>query len=118
MDAADLTALELALPVGAEHGTTEAALAQALGWPDTRKVREGIQELRRGAPGRRSLAIVALTKPGGVYVLPDGADISGLKRTRDSLRSRAMSLLVTVHDLDLLIADREWQPTLFREEAS
>lgn len=113
MTPAELDTLELAIPTNPDEGTNVSALAHALRW-DERKVRQGFQELRR----ERRVAVVALPKPNGVYVLPEGADLADLEHTRNSLHSRAMSLLVTVQDLDQLIADREWSPTLFSELAS
>jgi hypothetical protein len=117
MTSADLDRLDLALPIGAANGTTVRKLAHALGWPaDGRKVREGIQTLRR----EYHVKIAALPKANGVFIVATEADLAALKRTRDGLHSRAMSELVTCRDLDQMIADLEWSPTLFSqlEEAS
>jgi hypothetical protein len=101
MTSADLDRLDLALPIGAANG---------------RKVREGIQTLRR----EYHVKIAALPKANGVFIVATEADLAALKRTRDGLHSRAMSELVTCRDLDQMIADLEWSPTLFSqlEEAS
>lgn len=106
MDSADLTTLYLAIPVGAENGTSVARLAETLGW-DQRKVREGFRGLRR-----QHIDLVTLTKPKGVYILPEDADVGDLEHTRN-LHSRAMDMLVTVKHLDQMIADRRFRPTLF-----
>jgi hypothetical protein len=112
MTAADLHALHLALPVGIENGTTQADLAAQLGW-DTRKVQEGFLELRR----EHHVPVVALTCHNGCFIARKGdkADLAAIKRTRNSMNSRAMSLHVTVRDLDEVIADLEWSPCLFPE---
>ena len=107
-----LIPLELALPVGSKAGTSVRALAARLDWSE-RKVRQGMQILRR----ERHLAIAGLPERNGVFVATL-EDLPALKRTRDGLRSRAMSLLVTAKDLDEVIADLEWSPTLFEEIAS
>jgi|LSQX01.2.fsa_nt_gb hypothetical protein len=107
MSPSELDALYLALPIGAGNGTTIRKLSRLLEWSE-RRVRQGIQELRRD----RHIPVVALTVTNGVFVAT-GPDLGALKRTRDSLRSRAMSELVTVRELDMVIADFEWSPTLF-----
>lgn len=115
MTPAGLDALALALPVGRDHGTSQKALARKLGWfygtsgrPNTRKVQEGFLALRR----ERHLPVVAISRPNGCYIAtPD--DLDELKRTRNGLRSRAMSELVTVKEMDMVIADIEFSPTLF-----
>ena len=112
MTAETFVALELALPVGRKCGTSVRALAALLGWSE-RKVRLGMQILRR----KKHLAIAALPERNGVFVATR-EDLSDLIRTRDGLHSRAMSLLVTVHELDEVIADLRWSPTLFDEIAS
>jgi glycosyltransferase involved in cell wall biosynthesis len=47
----------------------------------------------------------------------DPAFIPALVRTRDSMRSRAMDMLVTVKDLDEVISEALWSPTLFDTDA-
>lgn len=112
MTPASLLPLELALPVGRRQGTSVHALATRLAWSE-RKVRKGMQILRR----QKHLAIAGLPERNGVFIAT-GEDLPALKRTRDGLRSRAMSLLVTARELDDVIADLEWSPTLFDEIAS
>jgi hypothetical protein len=110
MNAADLKALRDALPVGSENGTTVSELTFRLGWDiEGRKVRRGMQILRR----EEHLAVAGLPEPGGVFIVDSEADLGKLKRTRNGLHSRAMKLHVTVKDLDEIIADFEWSPTLF-----
>jgi hypothetical protein len=104
MTPAELDSLLLALPVGPEDGTTIGELARLLGWDD-RKVREGNRLLRRGSPDRPPVAIVAETKPKGVYIDPS-SDLGAFIACRNSLRGRAMDLLVTVRDMDFVIAAR------------
>lgn len=111
MTSTELDTLHLALPYCLENGTSIPALCRMLGWSD-RKVRQGIQELRR----ERHIPVVALTKPNGVFIATK-ADLDALRRTRDSLRSRAMSELVTVREMDMAIADLAWSPTLFEATA-
>lgn len=111
MTSDELDTLHLALPVGSDNGTTVARLSHQLEWHE-RRVRQGIQELRR----ERHVAVVALTKPGGVFIATED-DIEALEHTRNSLRSRAMSQLVTVRDLDEILADFRWSPTLFEQTA-
>jgi len=108
MTPSELTALHLALPTGADQGTSVKALATALGWNEPR-VRRGFQLLRRD----RHIPVVALPIAGGVFVATDD-DLADLKRTREGLHSRAINLLVTCRDLDEMIADSEWSPTLFQ----
>jgi hypothetical protein len=108
MDAQELHSLDRALPRGAANGTSIPALAYELEW-DERKVRAGIQELRRD----RHVAVATLPRPNGVFVVTSCEDLDELRRSRDGLRSRAMSLLVTVRDLDEVIADIAYSPTLF-----
>ena len=112
MTIADFLPLELALPVGRKQGTSVRALGARLAWSE-RKVRQGMQILRR----RRHLAIAGLPERDGVFIATR-EDLPALKRTRDGLRSRAMSLLVTAKELDEVIAGLEWSPTLFEEIAS
>jgi len=112
MTAASFRALELALPVGRKCGTSVRTLSARLGWSE-RKVRLGMQVLRR----KKHLAIAGLPQRNGVFIATR-EDLAALIRTRDGLRSRAMSLLVTVHELDTVIAELEWSPTLFDEIAS
>ena len=107
---AELDALELALPVGAANGTNVAQIETALGWHE-RKVRQGMQQLRR----ERHVGVVALTRPGGVFIATE-ADVKDLQRTHDSLRSRAMSELVTCRDLQEIVDDLLWSPSLFPVE--
>lgn len=107
MDAADLTQLYLAIPIGVENGTSVPQLAEALNW-DQRKVREGFRELRR-----QHVDLVTMTRPNGVYILPEDADVGELEHTRNNLHARAMDMLVTVRHLDMMIADRRFRPTLF-----
>lgn len=118
MTPSDLDALTLALPIGREHGTSQQALARSLGWycgtsgrPNTRKVQDGFLLLRR----ERHLPVVAISRPNGCYVATK-ADLDELKRTRNGLHSRAMSELVTVKEMNLVIADLEWCPALFQLE--
>ena len=111
MTTASFLALELALPVGRRCGTSVRALAARLGWSE-RKVRLGMQVLRR----KKHLAIAGLPERNGVFIATR-EDLSALIRTRDGLSSRAMSLLATVHELDEIIAELEWSPTLFDEIA-
>ena len=108
MEAAELTRLDHALPRGADNGTSIPALAYELEW-DERRVRAGIQELRRD----RHVAVATLPRPNGVFVVTSCAELDELRRSRDGLRSRAMSLLVTVRDLDEVIAGIAYSPTLF-----
>jgi hypothetical protein len=112
MTAASFLALELALPVGRRCGTSVRVLAHRLGWSE-RKVRLGMQILRR----KKHLAIVGLPERNGVFIATR-EDLLALIRTRNGLYSRAMSLLATVRELDGVIADLEWSPTLFDEIAS
>ena len=107
MTSAELDTLYLALPMGAGNGTTMRKLARLLGWPE-RRVRRGVQELRR----ERHIPVVALPVTDGVY-LATPRELDALKQTRDGLRSRAMNELVTVRELDMVIADFVWSPTLF-----
>ena len=111
LSSAELDALELALPVGAANGTNVRRLETALGWNE-RKVRQGMQQLRR----ERHVGVVALTRPGGVFIATE-ADVKDLRRTYDSLHSRAMNNLVTCRELMLVIEDFEWSPTLFEQTA-
>ena len=120
MSPADLDALALALPIGRDHGTSQRALARRLGWhygtsgrPNTRKVQEGFLALRR----ERHLPVVAISRPNGCYVATK-ADLDELVHTRNGLHSRAMSLHVTIRDLDEVIADMSWTPALFELEAA
>ena len=107
MTSQELDALHHALPTGQSNATSVRALAYELEWSD-RKVRQGFQALRRD----RHVPICALPITNGVFVATKD-DMEALQRTRDGLRSRAMSELVTVKDLDQTIADMSWQPTLF-----
>lgn len=111
LSSSELDALQLALPVGSANGTNVRRLETALGWNE-RKVRQGMQQLRR----ERHVPVVALTKPGGVFIATE-ADVKDLRRTYDSLHSRAMNNLVTCRELLLVIEDFEWSPTLFEQTA-
>jgi hypothetical protein len=112
MTVASFHALELVLPVGRRRGTSVRALAARLGWSE-RKVRLGMQVLRR----KKHLAIAGLPERNGVFIATH-EDLAALIRTRYGLRSRALSLLATVRELDAVIAELEWSPTLFDEIAS
>jgi hypothetical protein len=107
MTSADLDTLYLALPVGADNGTTMLRLAHFLDWSD-RKVRKGVQLLRR----ERHVKVVALTTDKGCFIARD-EDLDALKHNADAMHSRAMSVLVTEKDLREMIADIEWNPALF-----
>jgi hypothetical protein len=106
MNATRLDALESILPHGADHGTTVRFLHGHLGWHE-RTVRRAMRELRKD----RHIPVVALTRPNGVFIA-DPADLALLKRTRTSLHSRAMKVLVLVTDMDQIIADIEMTPDL------
>jgi hypothetical protein len=86
-------------------------LALRLAWSE-RKVRKGIQILRR----HRHLAIAGLPERNGVFIATR-EDLPAIKRTRNGLFSRAMSLLVTAGELDEVIRDLELSSTLFDQIA-
>jgi hypothetical protein len=104
---AELTELRRHLPTGADNGTTVNKLAWSLDWPE-RKVREGMALLRR-----EHVPVAALPITNGVFVVKDAADLDKLRRYRDGLHSRAISQLVTCHDLDQMIDEIAYSPTLF-----
>lgn len=108
MTTIDLDTLANAIPRGADNGTSIPALAYELEWPE-RTVRQGIQDLRR----ERHLAVATLPRPNGVFVVTSCAELDELRRSRNGLHSRAMSLLVTVRDIDQAIDEISFSPTLF-----
>lgn len=101
------------LPVGEKSGTSIKALRAELGrgW-STRKIKQGIKELRAGSPTRPPVPVAALRHAGGVFIATE-ADLESLLRSADQLRAQARSEFATARDIEECAFALSSDPALF-----